>query len=235
MTYLDYLPSFFSGLGVTAAVSALAFVGALALGLVAAVARQWGQWAPRAVATLYIEVVRNTPVLVQIFLVYFGLPAFGLRLSAFTAGVLALAVNGGAYLAEIIRAGFRAVPRGQLEAARVLDLSRRQVLVDVVLPQSLRLVYPPVVNELVQMILATSLLSTIALSELTGATLIANSITFQTMQVFTVALVLYLVLTNLVSWGARWLGRVAFHPPLDLRAARRPERLRRFAFLGRSS
>lgn len=234
MTYLDYLPNFFSGLAVTAAVSGLAFALALALGVLAAVARQWGSVVPRAIATTYIEVIRNTPVLVQIFLVYFGLPAFGLRLPAFAAGVLALAVNGGAYLAEIIRAGFRAVPRGQVEAARTLDLGRRQTLLDVVLPQALRLVYPPVVNELVQMILATSLLSTIALNELTGETLIANAITFQTMQVFTAALVLYLVLTGLVSWGARWLGRVAFHPPLDVRGIRRQAPLRRFSF-GRTS
>lgn len=207
-------------------VSCIAFAGALVLGVLGAVSRQSRAWPLRLIAGVYVEVIRNTPALVQIFLVYFGLPFFGIHLSAFVAGTAALAINAGAYLTETIRAGLQSVPRGQFEAARTLGLSKTNVFAHVVLPQAVRAVYPPVVNEFLQIILGSSLLSTIALNELTGVALTINGLTFQTINAFSVALVLYLVLTNLVSLGANLLSRVVFQPPLPRVRHTRRARLR---------
>jgi polar amino acid transport system permease protein len=205
---------FAHGTLVTIEVSVLAFVVAFALALVAASGRTSKARLPRLVTAVFVEVVRNTPVLLQVFVAYFALPSLGLPLSRFQAGVAALALNAGAYLTEILRAGLEAVPRGQREAAKVLALSQWSTFLHVVLPQAVRNVYPAVVNQFVQVILGTSLLSAIALPELTGAAETVNSETLQTMQVFAVALVIYLVLTNLVSLAAAALARVMFHPPL---------------------
>jgi polar amino acid transport system permease protein len=211
---VDHGADFAHGTLVTVEVSVLAFVLAFALALVAASGRTARARLPRLVTAVFVEVLRNTPVLLQVFVAYFALPSLGLPLSRFEAGVAALALNAAAYLTEILRAGFEAVPRGQREAAQVLALGRWSTFRHVVLPQAVRNVYPAVVNQLVQVILGTSLLSAIALPELTGTAETVNSETLQTMQVFAVALVIYLVLTNLVSLAATGLARVVFHPPL---------------------
>ncbi|MET8976860.1 amino acid ABC transporter permease [Streptomyces sp. NPDC004539] len=191
-----------------------AFALAFALGLLGALARRSRHLALRLPAAVYVEVVRNTPVLLQMFVAYFVLPSAGLRLSPVQAGVLALGVNVGAYLTEIFRAGIDAVPDGQREAARVLALSPVRTFAHVVLPQALRNVYPAVVNQLVQIILGSSLLSAISVPELTGTAMVINSRTLLTVQVFGIAAVLYLLLTNAVVLAAGLVGRVAFRPPL---------------------
>ena len=103
-------------------------------------------------AACYVEVIRNTPVLLQIFIVYFAFPSLGIRLSAVAAGTIALGVNVGAYLTEVVRAGFSSVERGQLEAAQILGLSRFSVFTYIVAPQALRNVYPSLVNNLIQVL-----------------------------------------------------------------------------------
>ena len=138
-----------AGLGVTLRVSAIAFVCAFAIGLVVALARRSRFWWLRTVATVYVEVLRNTPVLLQIFVVFFGLPSVGIRWDAITSGTIALALNTGAYLAEIIRAGIQSISKGQIEAATSLGLSPSQVFQRVVFPQALRNIYPPVVNQVI--------------------------------------------------------------------------------------
>ena len=200
-----------------------AFVLAFALCLLGALARISRLLVLRAPAAVYVEVIRNTPVLLQMFVAYFALPSAGLRLSPVQAGVLALGVNVGAYLTEIFRAGIQAVPRGQREAARVLALTPARTFAHVVLPQALRNVYPAVVNQLVQIILGSSLLSAISVPELTGTAMVVNSRTLLTVQVFGIAAVLYLFLTNAVVLVAGLGGRVAFKPPL--RPAARPRAL----------
>ena len=210
----DHAGDFLHGTLLTIEVSVVAFVLAFLLGLLGAAGRRSRNRLPRAAAGAFVEVIRNTPVLLQVFVAYFALPGLGLPLSRFEAGVAALAVNAGAYLTEILRSGIEAVPRGQREAGQVLALSRWANFRHVVMPQALRNVYPAVVNQFVQVILGTSLLSAIALPELTGTAQTVNSETLQTMQVFTVALVIYLVLTYLVSLAAALLARVLFRPPL---------------------
>jgi polar amino acid transport system permease protein len=211
---LGHSDQFLQGTLLTIEVSLVAFVLAFVIGLIGAAGRRSARWFPRAAAGVFVEVIRNTPVLLQVFVAYFALPSLGLPLSRFEAGVAALAINVGAYLTEILRAGIEAVPRGQREAGQVLALSRWTSFRHVVMPQALRNVYPAVVNQFVQVILGTSLLSAIALPELTGTAETINSQTLLTMEVFTVALVIYLVLTNVVSLLAGLLGRVMFRPPL---------------------
>ena len=218
---LGYWPEFLSGLVLTAEVSVLSFALAFLLGVLGALARRSGFGPLRALGALYVEVIRNTPVLLQIFMIFFALPQFGVRLTAFDAGVAALGINAGAYLTEIIRAGLQAVPKGQVEAARSLGLRQRDIFRSVVFPQALRYVYPPVINQFIQIILGSSLVSAIALPELTSTTETINSTTLLTMQLFTIALVLYLLLSNVTSVLADVVGRHAFKPPLYTRPSGR--------------
>jgi polar amino acid transport system permease protein len=153
-------------------------------------------------------------VLLQIFIIFFGLPSLGITMSAFTAGVLALGINVGAYLSETFRAGIQSVPKGQLEAAWVLGIPRRQVFLTVVLPQAARAVWPAIINNLIQLLLGTSLLSAIALPELTGTATVINARTLLYIQTFSVVALVYLMLSNLFSWLGTIAGRRMFYPPL---------------------
>jgi polar amino acid transport system permease protein len=213
-TVLGYAPALLGGLWTTASMSVLAFGLAFVLGVLGAVARRASLAPVRFVATAYVEVIRNTPVLLQIIMIYFALPELGIRLDAYQAAVVALGINAGAYLTEIIRAGLQSVPRGQIEAARSIGLQPREVFRNVVFPQALRNVYPPVINQFIQLILGSSLASQIALKEITNVAQTINSQTLLTMHVFTVALVLYLILSNATALAADVVGRRAFKPPL---------------------
>ncbi len=227
-----YWSQFLAGLWLTIQMSFIAFALAFVFGLLGATARRSRFLPIRAVGTVYVELIRNTPVLLQIFMAFFALAQLGLPLSAFQAGIAALAINSGAYLTEVIRAGLQAVPRGQLEAARSLGLSQGDVFRHVVFPQAVRYVYPPVINQLIQIILGSALVSQIALPELTSTAETINSDTLLTMQVFTIALVLYLALSNVTSLVADVVARHVFHPAIELRqTVRRPLR-RRLATLG---
>jgi len=197
-------------------ITLLAFALAVFLGIVGAVGRNSRFSLLRFVASVYIEVTRNTPVLLQIFVAYFALPSLGLNLNSFEAGVLALGVNIGAYLAEVFRAGISSVPKGHVEAAEILGLPNAQIFIFIVFPQALRNVYPAVVNYLVQILLGTSLLSAIALPELIGTATTINSRTLIFIPIFTVTVIVYLLLSNILSAVAGVIGRVAFKPALVL-------------------
>ena len=198
------------GLAVTLQVATLSFVFAFALGLVGALARRSHFWPLRFVATVYVEVIRNTPVLLQIFVIFFGLPSVGIRFDAVTAGTIALSVNSGAYLTEIIRAGIQSISRGQVEAATALGLTPAQIFGRVVFPQALRNIYPPVVNQFIMVLLGSSLLSAIAVPDLTGNALVVNSRTYRTVEVFTFATLVYAALTLTASGLLNLLGRLLF-------------------------
>ncbi|MGV9800579.1 amino acid ABC transporter permease [Mycobacterium sp. NPDC003449] len=205
---------FVHGAWVTIWTSTTAFFIGLILGSIVATGRRSRWRVLRAVSTVYVEILRNTPVLVQIFMVFFGLGSIGIRIPALIAGIAALGINGGAYLSEIIRSGIQAVPPGQLEAARSLDLSPTQIFFSVTFPQAIRTVFPPIVNQYVDMILASSLLSAIAVNELTSVARIVNSITYETLAVFAFAMLFYLVLTNVISFAADMFARRVFKPPI---------------------
>lgn len=214
VTLLKYWPQLLNGLWLTASMSVIAFALAFVLGVLGALARR-SRLAPlRWLGAAYVEVIRNTPVLLQLFMIYFALPELGIRFDAYQAGIAALAINAGAYLTEIIRAGLQSIGKGQLEAARSLGLAPGDTFRSVVFPQALRNVYPPVINQFIQLILGSSLVSQIALKEITNTAQTINSQTLLTMQVFTIALVLYLALSNLTAIGSDIVARRAFKPPL---------------------
>ncbi|HRE55185.1 MAG TPA: amino acid ABC transporter permease [Candidatus Competibacter sp.] len=194
------------GLGVTLELSALSLLLALVFGLTAALLQRSSSWAGHAVARIYVEIVRNTPMLVQLYLVYFVLAPI-LGLDRFAAAVLALALFEGAYAAEIFRAGIEAVPRGQWEAANALGLSRSAVYRRVILPQAVRVVLPPLTGLGVSLIKHSALVSVIAVADLTteGRNLIAD--TFMTFELWFTVAALYLALTTSLSLLVGWLER----------------------------
>src|SRR3954469_1434998 len=220
-TVLAYLPDYLNAAVLALRITVLGFLLAFALAMIAALARNSASAILRFVATCYVEAIRNTPVLLQIFIVYFALPSFGIRLSAVTAGTIALGINVGAYLPEVLRAGISSVGKGQLEAAQILGLSKAHVFVYVVAPQALRNVYPALVNNLVQGRLGTSPLSTIAVPEITGVATVINARTLLFVQVFGIAVALYLLLSYGLSALATLVQRLSFKTPAGTRTRKR--------------
>lgn len=158
----------------------------------------------------YVELIRNTPFIVQLFFIFFGLPAAGFKLSAETASFIAMVVNLGAYATEIIRAGLEATPKGQLEAAQSLALTRRQTFVWVVLPPALKKVWPSLVSQIIIVMLGSSVCGQISTQELSYAADLIQSRNFRSFEAFIVVggiyLLLSVVLRHVLDWaGARFL------------------------------
>lgn len=205
--FAPYVPGFLSASWLVFVISVLAIVVSWICGLVAALAKSSRFAAFRQASAFYIWFIRGTPTLIQIFIVYFGLPQLGLRMSPFVAGVLALGFNGGAYIAEIVRAGLSAIPKGQMESSAALGMSRFQIMTRIILPQVFRIILPPVTNEAITMLKNTSLLSTITVVELTlySQTIIAT--TFRPFEFYIATAVIYLVMTTVLSQFAMRLER----------------------------
>ena len=184
-------------------------VGLLA-GFALAVARNASMRPVRYAAKWFIEGVRNTPLLAQIFFVFFGLPSLGIRLSPDTAAILALGLNGAAYFAEIIRAGMQSVPKGQSEAAYALGLDRPKTFFLVVLKPAINAVYPALSGQMVLLFLGTSVVSSISAVELTSTAQEIQASTFRTFKAYFVILVIYLVISMLLSWCFRRVGYRVF-------------------------
>jgi polar amino acid transport system permease protein len=162
-----YGPDFLRGLGYTLYVSALGSAIGIAIGFLIALLRGLTirpvQWLCRA----YIETLRGTPILIQLFLIYYAGPSYGLTLDAVTVGIVGLGIYGGAYFAEIFRSGFLSIPKGQVEAARILGFSSAQILWRIKVPQMLVLIIPPAVNQLIILLKESAVLSIITVPELT--------------------------------------------------------------------
>lgn len=186
-------------------VCALALIGSVILGSLVAIARTSSVRWQRGVAAVYVDIFRNVPFLVQLFFFYYGLPELGIYVDAFTTGVLALSISGGAYASDAIRSGILAIEPGIIEAAEVSGLSRRVVFTKIVLPIALRTSVRPLGSVLINMILTSSILSAITLNELTGTARIVASDTFRPFEVYVVLLVVYAALTYLVSIGVNLL------------------------------
>lgn len=159
-------PLLMAGLWVTVQIGAASIVAGLALGLGLALVRLYAHPALRVVAKVYIDVMRSIPLLVLLIVIYYALPFVGLRFSPFVSAVLALSLVSGAYTAEIFRAGIEAVPRGQFEASGALGLGYRHMMVDVILPQAIRIVIPPLTNNCINVLKDTALASVVAMPDL---------------------------------------------------------------------
>lgn len=165
--YISFLPSIGEAAWMTIKLSVLSMLAAIILGLIIAVARVYGPPPFRQLAALYVELIRGTPLLIQLLFIFYALPALGIKLDPFLAAITALGLNYAAYEAENYRAGLFSVPEGQMEAALSLGMSRRQALRYVILPQAVRLVIPPVTNDFIALLKDSSLVSVITLVELT--------------------------------------------------------------------
>jgi polar amino acid transport system permease protein len=187
-----------SGLALTLQLTATTIVAGFVIGLAVAAAAAYGpRWA-RAVAHWYVEIIRNTPLLVQLFVVFFGLPSIGIKLDVIPVATIGLAINLGAYASEIIRAGIESIPKSQVEAAVALGLTGRQVFRHIILVPALKNVYPSLTSQFILLMLATSVASQIAAPELFYAGSIIQSRTYRDFEVYTVIAVAYLALALLL-------------------------------------
>ncbi|HEY0818568.1 MAG TPA: amino acid ABC transporter permease [Rhizobacter sp.] len=209
---LDFLavladwPLLLKGVAWTVALTAVSAVIGVVLGVACAWARSHGAPWLRLLVGAYVELIRNTPFIVQLFFVFFGLPAAGIRLSPELASVIAMVVNLGAYAAEIIRAGIDVTPRGQIEAALSLALNRRQVFLKVVLPPALRKVWPALVSQIIIVMLGSAVCGQISTPELSYAANLIQSRNFRAFEAFIVATSLYLLLSLALRRVLNWLG-----------------------------
>lgn len=160
------LPMLLDGLWLTLQLGAASIVAGLVLGLIVALLGLYAVKSVRLLMRLYIDIFRSIPLLVLLIIVYYALPFVGLRLSSFASAMAALTLVSGAYTAEIFRAGIQAIPRGQFEAAEALGLNQRQTMFDVILPQAVRIVIPPLTNNSINVIKDTALASVVAMPDL---------------------------------------------------------------------
>jgi len=190
----------------TLGLTAIATLIGMLVGTACAWARANGPAWLRWVVGAYVELIRNTPFIVQLFFIFFGLPAAGLKLTPEVASVIAMVLNLGAYATEIIRAGIEATPRGQIEAAQSLALDRVQVFTRVVLPPALRKVWPAMVSQIIIVMLGSAVCSQISVEELSYAANLIQSRNFRAFEAFIVATLVYLALSILARRLLNWLG-----------------------------
>ena len=199
-------PLLLRGVGMTLGLTVVAAVLGAALGVGCAWARLHGGRGLRAVAAGYVELIRNTPFIVQLFFLYFGLPGLGLRLSPEVASVLAMVLNLGAYAGEIVRAGLEGTPPGQIEAARSLALTDLQVFTRIVLPPALGRVWPAMVGQIVIVMLGSAVCGQIATAELSHAANLVHSRNFRAFEATILATAAYLLLAIALRQTLHWLG-----------------------------
>lgn len=204
--FTQYLGPLLRGARATAEVWVCAMVVSLIVALIVGLGRRSTRRPVRWLSTVYIEFFRGTSVLVQAFWIYFVLPEFGLSLTAFEAGVIALGLNVGAYGGELVRGAVGAVPRGQVEAAIALNMSRTLRMRRVILPQAVVALLPPLGNLMIELLKATSLISLVTLSELTfQAQVLRSRYGGDTVTIFVVVLIMYFVMAQVIAGVVRLL------------------------------
>ena len=207
---LPYWDILLHGLIFTIVLTVVSTVAGIGVGTAGAAARTFGpKWLDPIVAA-YVEIIRNTPFIVQLFFIFFGLPAAGIKLTETTAAFLAMVLNLGAYSTEIIRAGIEAVPKGHLEAGASLAMSRMQILRYIVLKQAFQKVYPALASQIIIVMLGSAVVSQISAEDLTYAANYIQSRNFRAFEVYLVVALLYLLLAIAARAILRGVGRVIF-------------------------
>ena len=193
---LSKLPIFLDGCLVTLEISFFALLLGMIFGIGGALCRISSNRFLSGIAFLYVWIIRGTPIMVQLFILYFGLPQLGIKMSSMTAGILGLAINTGAYVTEIIRSGIQAIEKGQTEAALSLGMKPYQAMIRIVGPQAVKVCMPPLVNQFIMTLKNSSIASLVTITELlrTGEQLIYT--TFRSFEVYTVVAVLYLIMNS---------------------------------------
>lgn len=199
-------PALLRGAAFTLGLTVVSAVLGVGLGVACGWARAWGPLWLRTIVGVYVELIRNTPFIVQLFFIFFGLPSLGVKLTPEIASVIAMVVNLGAYAAEIARAGIEGTPRGQIEAARSLAMSESQVFLRVVLPPALGRVWPAMTSQIVIVMLGSAVCGQIAAQELSYAANLIQSRNFRAFEAFIVATLMYLALSVLLRQALNWVG-----------------------------
>ncbi len=207
---LPYLDTLETAAVTTLLVSLASVIVSLAIGLAFAIARQSRRTAVRVLATGYVEFFRNTPLLVVLYFVYFMFPEIGVRLSPFSSALVGMSLHFGAYMTEILRAGLLAVPHGQYEAAHSQGMTAWQLMRHVVLPQVFRTIYAPLGNQMIAIILGSSLTSAIAVNDIASWMQTAGAASFRYFEMFLVAAIVYFVLCQAVNVVRIQAGRRLF-------------------------
>ncbi|MBD0417182.1 amino acid ABC transporter permease [Oryzicola mucosus] len=216
MNYLDFTgvlsrsDLLLNGLVLTAQISVAAMVIALVIAVVAATLSLNERRVVRLPVLAYVEVIRNTPFIVQVFLIYFGLPALGLRLEPITAAIVAMSIYGGAYCSEIIRAGIQGIAKGQIEAGRALGMSPLTIFRHIVLKPAVASVFPSLVAQFILLLLSSSVVSAISVPELTGTGNDIQGLTLRNMEIYLVIAVIYVALVAILKGSMTVLERVLF-------------------------
>ena len=206
MAVLAEWPALLRGAGLTVLLSGVAAAAGVGLGVAGGWARVSGPPPLAMVVSAYVELIRNTPFIVQLFFIFFGLPSLGVKLSPEMASVLAMVINLGAYATEIVRAGIQSTPAGQIEAARSLALTEAQVFVRVVLPPALGRVWPALVSQIVIVMLGSAVCGQISAQELSYAANLIQSRNFRAFEATLVVTAMYLVLSIALRWLLNWAG-----------------------------
>lgn len=209
------------GAAMTLGLTAVAVSVGTIIGMTGAIASAFGGVTAKRIAAAYVEAIRNTPFLVQLFIVFFGLPTVGVQIDALAAALLAMSINLGAYATEIIRAGVQAVHPSQLEAAQSLAMTRWQMIRHVVLVPAFEKVYPALTSQFTLMMLTSSVVSTISVEELTAVASRIDSETFKTFETYITVMVMYIGLALLMRLGFYFLGLIIFRRRRVINAAKR--------------
>jgi polar amino acid transport system permease protein len=205
-----YLPYLCGGAAISLLLASLAFFGGMVIGLLGAMAKTSGTPILRWLAGAYVTFFTNTPALVQVYFIYFALPAWGIVLNSFNAVLLGLTLNAGAYLTEVQRAGFLSVHRNEIEAAETLGMNRWQTVWYVILPHVVRTLYPPLTGQFILITLGTSMGAVFGVEELTGRAFSVNADTFRAFEIFVVIGMLYVLVTIAASLLLSVVGRTLF-------------------------
>ncbi|WP_108659522.1 amino acid ABC transporter permease [Acuticoccus kandeliae] len=197
----------------TLRLSALSMIAATIIALLTLQARSSRVALLRWIAIGYIEIIRNTPFLLQLYFFFFGLPSLGVRMSPNTAALVALALNGGAYAAEIMRGGVASIAKGQWEAGFALGLRPLQIFRYVILTPAMRAIYPALTSQFILLLLTSSIASAISASELTAVAQRLDSVTFRSFEIYFAATALYLIMSSVFTRIFNVLDRILFSYP----------------------
>ncbi|MDR0880058.1 MAG: amino acid ABC transporter permease [Clostridioides sp.] len=195
----QYFPLFLKGIGVTVSISFVALLFGVIIGLVLCLGKLSVHKIFNILASIYIEVIRGTPVYVQIFIVFFALPQFGINFTEFQAAVFALSVNSGAYVAEIFRSGIQSIDSGQVEASRSLGLNYAQTMRFIIIPQALKNVLPTLANEFIALIKESAIVSVIGATDIMFSAMMVKNTTYDAFPPLILAAFIYFVLTFTLS------------------------------------
>ena len=202
------LPLLLAGALVTVKITALSVAFGLFIGMMMSLARLSKNWIFRALATAYVDFVRGTPLLVQIFIIYFALPMIvGQRVDPFIAAITACSINSGAYVAEIFRGGIQSIDKGQMEAGRSLGMNWAQTMRYIILPQAFKRIIPPLGNEFIAMLKDSSLVSVIGFEELTRSGQLIIARTYASFEIWSIVALIYLTMTFTISRLVAYLER----------------------------